>query len=71
MGPLYRWQCIPSGEKTSISSYLQDEMEYAERYFVNHYNVEEFAKSRNMSIRWFLRNFKQSTKVLLCSTSNE
>ena len=54
-------------KKASISSYLQDEMEYAKRYFVDHYNeninIEEFAKSRNMSISWFLRNFKQSTKV--------
>lgn len=54
-------------KKPTMSSYLQDEMEYARRYFIDHYNeninIEEFAQSRNMSISWFLRNFKQSTKL--------
>lgn len=54
-------------KRPTMSSYLQDEMEYARRYFIDHYNeninIEEYAQSRNMSISWFLRNFKQATKV--------
>ena len=38
-------------------------MEYARRYFNEHYNeqinIEEYAESRNMSVSWFQRNFKQ------------
>ena len=49
----------------SVSNYLQEEMEYARRYFNEHYNepicIEEFAQSRSMSVSWFLRNFKQIT----------
>lgn len=49
--------------KPSINSYLQEEMDYARRYFNEHYNeeiiIEDFAKSRGMSTTWFLRNFKQ------------
>lgn len=47
----------------SISSYLQDEIAYARRYFQEHYNesinIEEYAQSRGMSVSWFMRNFKQ------------
>lgn len=49
----------------TVSSFIQDEMELARRYFTEHYNeeinIEEYAKSRGMSISWFLRNFKQLT----------
>ena len=51
---------------TSISSYLQEEINYACKYFNEHYNesinIEEYARSRGMSVSWFLRNFKQVTK---------
>lgn len=40
-------------------------MDLARRYFNEHYNedinIEEYAQSRNMSISWFQRNFKQLT----------
>lgn len=46
-----------------VSSYIQEEMEYARRYFNEHYNesisIEEYAQSRGMSVSWFQRNFKQ------------
>ena len=52
-------------QKPAVSTYLQEEMENARRYFVEHYNepinIEEFAASRSMSVSWFLRNFKQAT----------
>ena len=54
-------------EKPAASSYLQEEMEHARRYFSEHYNeaisIEDFAQSRGMSVSWFLRNFKQIAKV--------
>ena len=38
-------------------------MEYARRYFNEHYNeqisIEDYAQSRNMSVSWFQRSFKQ------------
>lgn len=46
----------------TISTYLQKEMEYAQQYFQEHYNediqIKSYAKSRNMSVSWFLRSFK-------------
>ena len=52
-------------QKPAISTYIQKEMEYARHYFNEHYNepinIEEFAQSRNMSVSWFMRNFKQVT----------
>ncbi|MDD6320151.1 MAG: AraC family transcriptional regulator [Oscillospiraceae bacterium] len=54
-------------KEPNMSSYLRDEMEYARRYFIDHYNepinIDDFAQSRNMSVSWFMRNFKQATKV--------
>lgn len=51
--------------KPTVSSYLQDEIDYARKYFNEHYNedisIEEYAQSRGMSVSWFLRNFKQMT----------
>ena len=51
--------------KPTVNSYLAEEMEYARRYFNEHYNepinIEEYAQSRGMSVSWFLRNFKQVT----------
>ena len=51
--------------KPTITSYIQEEMDHARRYFNEHYNeainIEEYAHSRGMSISWFLRNFKQVT----------
>lgn len=52
-------------QKPAVSTYIQEEMENARRYFNEHYNeainIEEFAQSRSMSVSWFLRNFKQAT----------
>lgn len=49
----------------TVSSHIQEEMGIARRYFQEHYNeeinIEEYALSRNMSVSWFLRNFKQVT----------
>lgn len=51
--------------KPAVSSYLQEEIDYARKYFNEHYNedisIEEYAQSRGMSVSWFLRNFKQMT----------
>lgn len=51
--------------KPTVSSFIQGEMELARRYFTEHYNeeinIEDYARSRGMSISWFLRNFKQLT----------
>ena len=51
--------------KPTINSYMMEEMEYARKYFNEHYNepinIEEYAQSRGMSVSWFLRNFKQVT----------
>ena len=48
-----------------VSTYIQEEMDYARKYFNEHYNeainIEEYALSRGMSVSWFLRNFKQVT----------
>lgn len=52
-------------QKPIASSYLLEEMEYARRYFNEHYNepinIEEYAQARGMSVSWFMRNFKQVT----------
>ena len=49
--------------RTSINTHIQEEMEYARRYFNEHYNeqisIEDYAQSRNMSVSWFQRSFKQ------------
>ncbi|MBO4937935.1 MAG: helix-turn-helix transcriptional regulator [Oscillospiraceae bacterium] len=49
----------------NVSSHIQEEMDVARRYFQEHYNeeicIEEYALSRNMSVSWVLRNFKQMT----------
>lgn len=51
--------------KPTVSSYIVEEMEYARRYFNEHYNepinIADYAQSRGMSVSWFLRNFKQVT----------
>lgn len=50
-------------QKPSVSSQLMEEMDAVRRYFNEHYhepiNIESFAQSRNMSVSWFLRSFKQ------------
>lgn len=52
-------------KQPTVSSHIQEEMGIARRYFQEHYNedinIEEYALSRNMSVSWFLRNFKQVT----------
>lgn len=51
-------------KRPAVSTRIQEEMELARRYFQEHYNeelsIEEYALSRNMSVSWFLRNFKQT-----------
>ena len=53
-------------ERPTVSTYIQEDMEYARRYFNEHYNepisIQEYAESRNMSVCWFQRNFKQIVK---------
>lgn len=52
-------------KRPTVNTHIQEEMELARRYFQEHYNeeinIEEYAISRNMSVSWFLRNFKQVT----------
>lgn len=47
------------------NDYLDAEMEAALEYFNEHYNtelcIEEYARSKGMSVSWFIRNFKQYT----------
>lgn len=49
------------------NEYLEKEIEFAVQYFNDNYNtaisIEEYAASRGMSISWFIRSFKQYTKV--------
>ena len=51
--------------ETTLTSYVQSEIDHAIRYFLTHYNeeinIEEIAASHNMSTSWFIRNFKQYT----------
>ena len=53
-------------ERPTVSTYIQEEMEFARRYFNEHYNepisIHEYAESRNMSVCYFQRNFKQIVK---------
>ena len=53
-------------ERPTVSTYIQEEMEFAQRYFNEHYNepisIQEYAESRNMSVCYFQRNFKQIVK---------
>lgn len=53
-------------ERPTVSTYIQEEMEFAWRYFNEHYNepisIQEYAESRNMSVCYFQRNFKQIVK---------
>ncbi len=52
-------------QRPVVSSHIYEEMDSARRYFHEHYNeqisIEDYAASRNMSISWFMRNFKQVT----------
>ena len=47
----------------TINTYMQKEMEQAQQYFQEHYNediqIKDYAKSRSMSVSWFLRSFKE------------
>ena len=53
-------------ERPTVPTYIQEEMEFARRYFNEHYNepisIQEYAESRNMSVCYFQRNFKQIVK---------
>lgn len=59
-------QRIRQERKPNISTRIQEEMENARRYFNEHYNeqisIEDYARSRNMSVSWFQRSFKQIVK---------
>ena len=47
----------------TVNTYMQKEMEQAQQYFQEHYNediqIKDYAKSRSMSVSWFLRSFKE------------
>lgn len=47
------------------NEYMDHEMEAAITYFTENYNsdinIEEYARSRGMSVSWFIRNFKKYT----------
>ena len=47
------------------NEYLDKEMDIAASYFNENYNrninIEEYARSRGMSVSWFIRNFKKYT----------
>lgn len=49
------------------SLFLMNEMDAAVQYFHANYNkqisIEEYAVSHNMSVSWFIRNFKEYTKA--------
>lgn len=49
------------------NGYAQKEIEKATLYFNEHYNenisIEDYAASKNMSICWFIRNFKEYNKI--------
>lgn len=51
----------------SKSTYLINEMDSAVRYFHANYNkpinINEYAASHNMSVSWFIRNFKEYTNT--------
>ena len=52
-------------QRPAVNTFMQEEMEKAMRYFQEHYNeeivIEDYAKTRGMSVSWFLRNFKHAT----------
>lgn len=54
-------------ERKLSNEYLDTEMDIAAQYFNDNYNtdihIEEYAASRGMSVSWFIRNFKQYTKM--------
>ena len=58
---------IPETTHTVISSYIQEEMDYARRYFTENYNenisIKEYAVSRNMSVSWLQRKFKETFNI--------
>ena len=45
------------------NEYLEQEIDMAAQFFNGHYNadinIEEYARSRGMSVSWFIRNFKE------------
>ena len=49
------------------NEYLDYEMDLAAQYFNDHYNtdinIEQYAASRGMSVSWFIRNFKEYSKI--------
>ena len=49
----------------AVNKYLTDEMEAAVKYFHEFYHqpisIEEYATKHNMSVSWFIRNFKEYT----------
>ena len=58
-------QRSPLDKSSVVISHLQEEMGIARRYFQEHYNedinIEEYALSRNMSVSYFLKKFKEVT----------
>ncbi len=54
-----------TSEKNGRNSYIDHEIEMAQQYFNENYNVpisiEDYASSHGMSISWFIRNFRERT----------
>lgn len=52
-------------ERKLKNEYLDTEMDLATQYFNEYYNteinIEEYARSKGMSVSWFIRNFKRYT----------
>lgn len=57
----------PSNRDYHKNAFLLDQMDKAVAYFHSNYNqpinIEEYAKEHGMSISWFIRNFKEYTKI--------
>ena len=64
--PIWLIQRTRQEERPTVSTYIQEEMEYARQYFNEHYNepisIQDYAESRSMSVCYFQRNFKQIVK---------
>lgn len=58
---------ISETTQTVTSSYIQEEMDFARRYFTENYNenisIKEYAASRNMSVSWLQRKFKEAFHI--------
>ena len=58
---------LEKNKPRSKNNYIIREIESAVRYFHENYNktfsIEDYAKEHNMSVSWFIRNFKEYTNL--------